>query len=76
MSTWGPESWRQELVRTLKAKQPRYIVVERHDTVPSITLTLMDSEQYLQVYPALAGLLDRQYEAAVDYYDFKVYRLK
>ena len=76
MSKWAPESWRQELARTLEAKQPRYIVVERHDMLPSITFTMLDSEQYLQVYPALAGLLDRQYETAVDYYDFKVYRLK
>jgi hypothetical protein len=76
MSTWAPESWRQELVRTLEAKEPRYVVVERHDMLPTITFTILDSEQYLQVYPALADLLARQYETAVNYSDFEVYRLK
>jgi hypothetical protein len=76
MSTWAPESWRQELVRALEAKRPRYVVVERHDEVPTLTFTAKDSEQYLQVYPALAGLLQRQYEPAVNYTDFEVYILK
>jgi hypothetical protein len=76
MSKWAPESWRQELARTLEAKRPRYLVVERHDTVSTLTFTWMDSEEYLQVYPALAGLLMRQYRPAVNYYDFEVYELK
>ena len=76
MSTWAPESWRQELVRTLEAKRPRYVVVERDDMASSLTFTWMDSEQYLQVYPALAGLLRRQYAPAVNYSDFEIYRLK
>jgi hypothetical protein len=76
MAVWAPESWRQELVRTLEAKHPRYIVVERHDTIFTVTYTMMDSEQYLQVYPALAGLLRREYEPAVNYQDFEVYSLK
>ncbi len=76
MSTWAPESWRQELVRTLEAKRPRYVVVERHDMVSTLTFTMKDSEQYLQVYPALAGLLHREYEPAVNYQDFEVYCLK
>jgi hypothetical protein len=76
MSAWVPERWRQELVRTLEATRPRYVVVERHDMVPTLTFTTKDSEQYLQVYPALAGLLQRQYEPAVNYEDFEVYQLK
>jgi hypothetical protein len=76
MSTWAPESWRQELVRTLVAKRPRYVVVERHDAVSTLTFTTMDSEEYLQVYPALAGLLMRQYERIANYTDFEIYRLK
>jgi hypothetical protein len=76
MSKWAPESWRQELVRTLEAKRPRYLVVERHDMVPTLTFTSMDSEQYLQVYPGLEGLLERQYQPAVDYPDFEVYELR
>jgi hypothetical protein len=76
MSTWAPESWRQELVRTLEAKRPRYVVVERDDMASSLTFTWKDSEQYLQVYPALSGLLRRQYAPAVNYSDFEIYRLK
>jgi hypothetical protein len=76
MSTWGPDRWRQELVRTLEAKRPRYIVVARHDSVPTLTFTMMDSEEYLQVYPALADLLNRQYQLDVNYWDFEIYRLK
>jgi hypothetical protein len=76
ISPWGPERWRQELVRTLNLKHPRYIVVERNDSNPGVSQTTMDSEQYLQVYPALAGLLRRQYEPAVNYWDFEIYRLK
>ncbi len=76
ISTWGPDRWRQELVCTLEAKRPRYIVVARHDSVPTLTFTMMDSEEYLQVYPALADLLNRQYQLDVNYWDFEIYRLK
>jgi hypothetical protein len=76
ISTWAPESWRQELAQTLEEKRPRYVVVERHDMVPTLTFTNKDSEQYLQVYPALAGLLQRQYEPAANYSDFEIYELR
>jgi len=76
MSKWAPESWRQELAQTLETKRPHYIVVERHDVVSTITFTSMDSEQYLQVYPALQGLLRREYAPAVNFVDFEIYKLK
>jgi hypothetical protein len=76
MSAWAPENWRQELARTLEAKLPRYIVVERHDTVATLTFASQDSEQYLQNYPALDGLLKSQYHSAINYADFEVYELK
>jgi hypothetical protein len=76
MAKWGPESWRQELVQTLEASRPRYIVVERNDMVVTVTFTPMDSEEYLRFYPALAGLLQRQYEPAANCNDFEIYRLK
>jgi hypothetical protein len=75
MSAWVPERWRQELVRTLDSKRPRYFVVERHDEVPTLTFTTKDSEQYLRAYPPLAGLLQHQYKPAVNYQDFEVYAL-
>ncbi|MGD0224867.1 MAG: glycosyltransferase family 39 protein [Terriglobia bacterium] len=76
ISKWAPESWRQELVETLKAKRPRYIVVGRHDSVAPLTSSPLDSEEYLRVYPALAGLLNRQYRVEVNYADFEIYELK
>ncbi len=76
MSTWAPDRWREELVETLEAARPRYLVVERHDMIFSLTFTWRDSEQYLQIYPALDGLLRRQYQPAVNFSDFEVYRLK
>jgi hypothetical protein len=76
MSAWVPERWRRELVRTLEEKPPRYIVVERHDMVPTLTFTTKDSEEYLQVYPSLANFLGRQYESAAHYSDFEIYEKK
>ncbi len=77
ISTWVPNRWRQELVRDLKAKRPRYIVVARHDPIPMVSRIYKDSEQYLwSDYPALAALIRNQYEPAVNYADFEIYRLK
>jgi hypothetical protein len=76
ISPWGPDRWRQELVRTLEAKRPRYVVVVRNDEIPTVSYTMMDSEKYLRVYPALTDLLKRHYQAAADLGDFEVYRLK
>ncbi|MFZ0961358.1 MAG: glycosyltransferase family 39 protein [Terriglobia bacterium] len=76
ISPWGPDRWRQELVRTLETKRPRYVVVARHDSIPTVSYTMMDSEEYLRVYPALADLLNRHYELAINFSDFKIYRLK
>jgi Dolichyl-phosphate-mannose-protein mannosyltransferase len=76
ISTWGPPRWRQELVHTLETKRPRYIVVARHDSIPSVSYTLMDSEEYIQVYPALRDLLNRQYQVAVNFWEFEIYQRK
>jgi hypothetical protein len=77
ISTWVPDRWRQELVRDLKTKRPRYIVVARHDPIPMVSRIYKDSEQYLwSDYPALAALIRNRYEPAVNYTDFEVYRLK
>ncbi len=76
ISLWAPERWRQELADTLEAKRPRYIVVIRDDAIPTVSFTGLDSEQYLSVYPALAGVLKRLYQPDVRLGDFMVYRLK
>ena len=76
MSTWAPESWRRELVRTLEAKRPRYMVVARHDMIPTVTFTEFDSEGYLVQYPALAAFLRDEYRPVVNFEDYEVYQLK
>jgi hypothetical protein len=78
ISTWGLERWRQELIQTLKRKQPRYIIVERNDGNPMFTNNIFASEQYLRLlqFPALSNLLKDQYKPAVDNLDFKIYVLK
>jgi 4-amino-4-deoxy-L-arabinose transferase-like glycosyltransferase len=76
ISLWAPDRWRQELADTLEAKRPRYIVVIRDDAIPTVSFTGLDSEQYLRVYPSLAGVLDRDYQADVRLGDFHIYRLK
>ena len=78
MATWGPQIWREELVRTLKLRHPRYIVVERNDANPGVCQTTMDSQQYLlyRVYPALTDLIKDEYFRAANYTDFDLYELK
>ena len=76
ISTWGPDRWRQELVRDLQRARPRFVVVARHDEISTVSGTWRDSEEYLQVYPALAGLLHADYRSAENLPDFEIYRLK
>lgn len=76
ISLWAPDRWRQELADTLEAKRPRYIIVIRDDAIPTVSFTGLDSEQYLRVYPALAGVLSRDYVPGVRLGDFMIYRLK
>ena len=76
VSLWAPDRWRQELVHTLDEKRPRFIVVVRDDAIPAVSFTGLDSEQYLRVYPAMAEVLSRSYQADVNYGDFEVYRRK
>lgn len=76
ISVWGLAKWREELVRTLQTKRPRYIVVERNDAMPIISGTTKDSEQCLLAFLPLANLVRRDYQPAVNYLDFEVYELK
>jgi hypothetical protein len=74
MSTWSPPSWREELLRDLEKSPPRFIVVARGDQLPSITYTLLDSEQYLKVFPRLNGFIQDHYSPVADFNSFVVYR--
>ena len=73
ISDWTPPAWRNELVRTLKTKQPRYIVVERRDAIPAVSGTTLDSQEYLIRYPALLRLLSNRYVQEKAFRSFTVY---
>jgi hypothetical protein len=76
IAPWGPARWRQDLIAELTQKPPRFIVVERHDQIPLVTLTDEDSEQCLRTLPSLASFIASRYEPVENLDDFEVYRLK
>jgi len=76
ISVWAPPRWRQEQIAELNQKPPRYLIVERHDQIPPLTLTHDDSEQSLKKYPALASFIACRYESVKNLDDFEVFRLK
>lgn len=76
ISPWGPLKWRDELVRDLEKSPPAFLVVARGDKVPDISLTDLDSEQYLSLYPSLSGFISGSYNRVAEFPGFVVYRRK
>ena len=76
ISRWAPPRWREDFIAELNQKPPRFLIVERHDQIPPLTLTYDDSEQSLKKYPALASFIARRYESIKNLDDFEVFRLK
>jgi len=74
VSDWAPAAWRNELVRTLQAKRPRFVIVARRDAIPAVSGTTLDSQEYLVRYAALARLLGNHYERTRAFRNFIVYR--
>ena len=75
MGPWSPQAWREELVHDLGKSPPAFIVVARHDNF-GITLTSLDSEQYLSIYPSLAHFIAASYDLTATFPDFVLYRRK
>jgi hypothetical protein len=73
VSDWAPAAWRRELVQTLKGKRVRFIIVERRDAIPAVSGTTLDSQEYLVRYPALARVLNRQYQHVMTFRNFTIY---
>ena len=74
MSRWAPQAWRDEVAGELQAQPPEWIVMARDDALPSITYVNLSSDEYLfQRYPALAGLVTRDYHPAADFTSFVLY---
>ena len=75
MSLWTPSTWRQEVVNKLHEEPPSWIVVARHDALPSITFVNLSSDEYIaERYPALASFIGERYRVAADFDAFTIYR--
>jgi hypothetical protein len=75
LSLWTPPPWRLELVESLEAAPPKYIVVAREDWVAMISFNFLDSEGYLRErFPALWGFVTKGYQKVDDYREFTIYR--
>jgi hypothetical protein len=73
-SNWCPVSWREELVRDLRYSRPLFIVVARHDVLPTLTYENMDSEQFIKKFPQLDALMTQDYRPVADYDSCVIYR--
>ncbi|MFS8069172.1 MAG: hypothetical protein ACMG6S_22660 [Byssovorax sp.] len=71
--SWAKAAQRETLMRDLAASPPAAIVVERHDVFPMVTGDAIDSNDTLQDFGALRGLLLDRYRLAETIEDFDVY---
>lgn len=76
ISPWGPRAWQEELIRDLKKSPPRFLIVARNDAIPTVSYTLRDSEQFLEIFPELNGIIRESYQQEKTIGSFVVYRLK
>lgn len=74
VAVWGPQAWRDELVRDLRNSPPGFIVLARHDVLYPVTFTWLDSAEYVKRFPALDALISGSYQQVADFPDFVVYR--
>jgi hypothetical protein len=75
VTDWSPPEWREELIRDLADKPPRYILILHNDRLPWMTGRRDDSAAQLLSFPALRGVLDERYEKESTIEDFTVWRL-
>jgi len=74
ISKWGKPSWKQEIVEAIRARQPRLIIVAKHDALPTITYEDRDSYDYLRTsFPALEEYILTNYKPSVELRDFVIY---
>ncbi len=73
VSDWAPPAWRDELIRSLREKRPRFIIVERGDAIPAVSGTILDSQEYLIRYPTLSRLLADEYKRSRAFGNFTIY---
>ncbi len=76
IAPWRLPGWRGELLHDLRRAQPLYLIVARHDAVPTLSGTLEDSEQALRAFPALAAFVSSGYRLQQADGDFLIYGRK
>jgi 4-amino-4-deoxy-L-arabinose transferase-like glycosyltransferase len=65
-ATWSPQSWRDELIRDLRAHPPRYIAIGQGDVQPWLVGTSQTSQQALDNFPPLAAIVAADYRPVLD----------
>ena len=76
ISPWGRPGWREQLLASLRKSPPAFIVVAKHDQLPSVTFSQMDSQQFLSSFPQLNNFIHRRYELVSTLADFVLYQRK
>lgn len=71
---WTPERYGNELIDSLKADPPAYLLIVRNDAAWWATGTYEDSLSRLRRYPGLARFLEERYMPEGEIEDFLIYR--
>jgi len=71
-ATWAPDSWRRELIDSLEANPPRYIVIAHGGRQPWLVGTSETAEEQLAAYPELNSFINQDYEEVWDIELFKL----
>jgi 4-amino-4-deoxy-L-arabinose transferase-like glycosyltransferase len=61
-ATWTPDSWRRELIDSLEANPPRYIVIAHQGPQPWLVGTNEIPEEHLAKYPELDSFINQGYD--------------
>ena len=75
-ATWAPEKWRRELVDSLKANPPRYVVVAHGGRQPWLVGTSETADEQLAAYPELNTFINQSYGEVWNIELFKLYERK
>jgi hypothetical protein len=73
-SAWERKKSQQALMADLWRTRPRMIVVQSRDVFPGVTGTSLDSKDELPSFPALATMIEHEYEFVTAVDDFDLYQ--
>lgn len=67
-ATWAPQSWRDELMRDLRANPPRYFAIGLGDNQPWLVGTSQTSDEFVRdSFPELRTFLAQNYDLVRNY---------